>query len=160
MLVEEATPEDLDRTFQYVLEEGDPEIASNAIVLVDATTQYSRPSSCPGSAAASLAPPVIGLRGSRSDHYGSGAGLRAPSSTRFSASAARLRGQRAAFRPSSSPGAPGSAPAHSVFGRRRASVRASSQRQQVLLGDFLTLLSKQTRPHLGSQRPRHRSIAA
>ena len=45
MLVEEATPEDLDRTFQYVLEEGDPEIASNAIVLVDATTQYSRPSS-------------------------------------------------------------------------------------------------------------------
>ena len=62
MLVEEATPEDLDRTFQYVLEEGDPEIASNAIVLVDATTQYSRPSSRPGSAAASPAPPVIGLR--------------------------------------------------------------------------------------------------
>ena len=39
VLVDEADPEDLDRTYAYVLEGDDPEIASNAIVLVDATTQ-------------------------------------------------------------------------------------------------------------------------
>ena len=39
VLVDEADPEDLDRTYEYVLEGDDPEIASNAIVLVDATTQ-------------------------------------------------------------------------------------------------------------------------
>ena len=62
VLVEESAPDDLDRTYKYVLEDGDPEIASNAIVLLDATTQYSRPSSRPESATASPAPPVIGLR--------------------------------------------------------------------------------------------------
>ena len=39
VVVEEAAPEDLDQTYEYVLEADDPEIASNAIVLVDATTQ-------------------------------------------------------------------------------------------------------------------------
>ena len=43
VLVDEA-PEDLDGTFEYVFQGDDPEIASNAIVLVDATTQWSRPS--------------------------------------------------------------------------------------------------------------------
>ena len=45
---------------QYVLKVDDPEIASNAVVVVDATTQWSRPSSRPGSAAASPRP-IIGL---------------------------------------------------------------------------------------------------
>ena len=61
VVVEEAPAEDPDQTYEYVLEADDPEIASNAVVVVDATTQWSRPSSRPGSAAASLRP-VIGLR--------------------------------------------------------------------------------------------------
>ena len=61
VVVEEAADVDLDRTYEYVLEADDPEVASNAVVVVDATTQWSRPSSCPGSAAASPRP-VIGLR--------------------------------------------------------------------------------------------------
>ena len=61
VVVEEAAPEDLDLTYKYVLGADDPEVASNAIVLVDATTQWSRPLPRPGSAAAS-APPVIRLR--------------------------------------------------------------------------------------------------
>ena len=60
VVVEEAAEEDLDRTFEYVLEASDPEVASNAVVVVDATTQWSRPSSRPGSAAASPRP-IIGL---------------------------------------------------------------------------------------------------
>ena len=60
VVVEEAPAEDSDQTFEYVLEADDPEIASNAVVVVDATTQWSRPSSRPGSAAASPRP-VIGL---------------------------------------------------------------------------------------------------
>ena len=76
------------------------------------------------------------LRGCRGGHHCGGASLRAsssPSSTRVSASAARLRRQRAARRPSSSSSAARSTPAHSVFGWRRASVRASSQQQQMPL---------------------------
>ena len=61
VVVEEAPAEDPDATFEYVLEADDPEIASNAVVVVDATTQWSRPSSRPGSAAASPRP-IIGLR--------------------------------------------------------------------------------------------------
>ena len=62
VVVKEAAPEDLDWTYEYFLGADNPEVALNAIVLVDATTQWSRPSSRPGSAAASPAPPVIGLR--------------------------------------------------------------------------------------------------
>ena len=61
ILVEEAAAEDLDNTFEYFIEAEGPEVASNAVVLVDATTQVSRPSSRPGSARASPRP-VIGLR--------------------------------------------------------------------------------------------------
>ena len=61
MVVEEAAPEDLDRTYEYYIEGDDPEVASNATVVVDAATQWSRLSSRPGSTAASPAP-VIGLR--------------------------------------------------------------------------------------------------
>ena len=61
VVVEEAAPEDLNQTYEYVLEGDDPEIASNAIVVVDQGTQWSRSSSRQGSAAASPAP-VIGLR--------------------------------------------------------------------------------------------------
>ena len=61
VVVEEAPAEDLDQSFEYVLEADDPEVASNAVVVVDVTTQWSRPSSRPGSAAASPRP-VIGLR--------------------------------------------------------------------------------------------------
>ena len=61
VVIEEAPVEDPDATYKYVLEAEDPEIASNAVVVVDATTQWSRPSSRPGSAAASPRP-VIGLR--------------------------------------------------------------------------------------------------
>ena len=39
VLVEETAPDDLDRTYEYVLEESDPEIASNTVVLIDACTQ-------------------------------------------------------------------------------------------------------------------------
>ena len=60
ILVEEAA-EDLDSTFEYFIEAEDPEVASNAVVLVDATTQVSRPPSRPGSARASPRP-VIGVR--------------------------------------------------------------------------------------------------
>ena len=61
VLVKEAPVADPDATFEYVLESDDPGIASNAVVLVDATMQWSRPSSRPGSAAASPRP-VIGVR--------------------------------------------------------------------------------------------------
>ena len=60
VLVDEAQ-DDLDSTVEYFLEADDPEVASNAIVLVDAQTQVSRPSSRPGSARASPRP-AIGLR--------------------------------------------------------------------------------------------------
>ena len=56
VFVEEAAPEDLDATVEYFLEVDDPEIASNAVVLVDAQTQVSRPPSRPGSARASPRP--------------------------------------------------------------------------------------------------------
>ena len=39
VFVEEAAPKDLNRTYEYVIEGDDLEIASNAIVVVDATTQ-------------------------------------------------------------------------------------------------------------------------
>ena len=60
VLVEEAQ-EDLDSTVEYFLEADDPEVASNAVVLVDAETQVSRPPSRPGSARASPRP-AIGFR--------------------------------------------------------------------------------------------------
>ena len=52
---------DLDETVEYYLEAEDPEVTSNAVILVDAQTQVSRPPSRPGSARASPRP-VIGLR--------------------------------------------------------------------------------------------------
>ena len=60
--VEAAAPDGFedDDTLKYWVEEADPVIASNAVVRVDAATQYSRPSSRPGSAAASPRP-IIGL---------------------------------------------------------------------------------------------------
>ena len=61
VVVEAAPEEDLDSTVEYYLEADDPEVASNAVVLVDATTQVSRPPSRPGSARASPHP-IIGLR--------------------------------------------------------------------------------------------------
>ena len=61
VFVEEAPSEDLDKTVKYFLEAEDPEVASNAVVLVDAQTQVSRPPSRPGSARASPRP-VIGVR--------------------------------------------------------------------------------------------------
>ena len=61
VVVDQAPREDLDDTVEFWIEEDDPVIASNAIISVDACTQYSRPSSCPGSAAASPRP-IIGLR--------------------------------------------------------------------------------------------------
>ena len=59
--IEEAVEPDLDETVEYYLEAEEPEVASNALILVDAQTQWSRPPSRPGSAAASPRP-VIGLR--------------------------------------------------------------------------------------------------
>ena len=61
VFVESAPEEDLDATVEYYLEADHPEVASNAVVLVDATTQVSRPPSRPGSARASPHP-IIGLR--------------------------------------------------------------------------------------------------
>ena len=61
VVVDEAPAEDLDATVEYYLEADDPEVASNAVILVDATTQVSRPPSRPGSARASPHP-IIGLR--------------------------------------------------------------------------------------------------
>ena len=60
VLVEEAA-DDLDDTVEFFIEAEDPEVASNAIVLVDAATQVSRPPSRPGSARASPRP-FIGVR--------------------------------------------------------------------------------------------------
>ena len=60
VLVGEAA-DDLDKTVEFFIEEEDPEVASNAIVLVDAATQVSRPPSRPGSARASPRP-FIGVR--------------------------------------------------------------------------------------------------
>ena len=61
VVIEEAPIEqDLDETVEYFIEE-DPEVASNAVILVDAQTQWSRPPSRPGSAAASPRP-VVGIR--------------------------------------------------------------------------------------------------
>ena len=58
--VEAAAPDGFedDDTLEYWVEEAEPVVACNA--LVDASTQYSRPSSRPGSAAASPRP-IIGL---------------------------------------------------------------------------------------------------
>ena len=61
VFVEEAPSEDLNETVECFLEAEDPEVASNAVVLVDAQTQVSRPPSRPGSARASPRP-VIGVR--------------------------------------------------------------------------------------------------
>ena len=61
VVIEEAPVEDPDATYKYALEAEDPEVASNAVLRVDAATQWSRPSSRPGSAAASPRP-IIGLR--------------------------------------------------------------------------------------------------
>ena len=61
VVVDEAPAEDLDATVEFYLEAEDPEVASNAVILVDAATQVSRPPSRPGSARASPHP-VIGLR--------------------------------------------------------------------------------------------------
>ena len=60
VVVEEAPAANLDSTLEFFIEE-DPEIASNAVVLVDAQTQVSQPPLRPGSARASPRP-VIGLR--------------------------------------------------------------------------------------------------
>ena len=61
VVVEEAVQDDFDQTYEYWIEGDDPEVASNAIVVVDAATQYSSPLSRPGLAAASPAP-IVGLR--------------------------------------------------------------------------------------------------
>ena len=61
VVVEKAPAEDLDETVEYYLEADDPEVASNAVILVDAQTQVSRPPSRPGSARASPHP-IIGFR--------------------------------------------------------------------------------------------------
>ena len=61
VVVKKAPAENPDQKYEYILEADDPEIASNAVVVVDATTQWSRPSSRPGSADASPRP-VISLR--------------------------------------------------------------------------------------------------
>ena len=61
VVVEEAPAEDLDETVEYFLEADDPEVASNAIILVDAQTQVSRPPSARASPRASPHP-IIGLR--------------------------------------------------------------------------------------------------
>ena len=61
VVIEEAPIEqDLDETVEYFLEADDPEVASNALILVDAQTQWSRPPLRPGSAAASPHP-VVGI---------------------------------------------------------------------------------------------------
>ena len=61
VVIQEAPVEpDLDKTVEFFIEE-DPVVASNAVVLVDAQTQWSRPPSRPGSAAASPRP-VVGIR--------------------------------------------------------------------------------------------------
>ena len=60
VVVDQAAQEEFDDTLEYWIEEADPEIASNAIITIDAATQYSRPSSRPGLAAASPRP-IIGL---------------------------------------------------------------------------------------------------
>ena len=60
--IEEAAGKDLDSTYKYWTEGDDaPEVASNAIVVVDIATQWSRPFSRLGSAAASPAP-LVGVR--------------------------------------------------------------------------------------------------
>ena len=61
VVVEQAPAEDLDETVEYFLEADDPEVASNAIILVDAQTQVSRPPSAHASPRASPRP-IIGLR--------------------------------------------------------------------------------------------------
>ena len=61
VVVDQAAREELDDTIEYWIEEADPKIASNAVITIDAATQYSRPSSRPGLAAASPRP-IIGLR--------------------------------------------------------------------------------------------------
>ena len=61
VVVEEAASKDLDATYEYYIEgDNTPEVASNTLVLVDATTQRSRPSLRLGSAAASPSP-VVGI---------------------------------------------------------------------------------------------------
>ena len=57
VVVEQAPAEELDETVEYFLEADDPEVASNAIILVDAQTQVSRPPSAHASPR-----PIIGLR--------------------------------------------------------------------------------------------------
>ena len=76
------------------------------------------------------------LRGYRSHHHRCGAGLRpaGAASVHFGAlSPSALQGQRPQGRPLSAPGAPGATPAYPLIFRRRAPLRASHQRHQVLL---------------------------
>ena len=58
VLIEEAAGEDLNSTLKYAIEAAEfPEVASNAMVLVDAAVQYLRPSS-----AAASPNPIRGVR--------------------------------------------------------------------------------------------------
>ena len=158
----------MNQTYEYVLEGDDPEIASNAIVVVDQGTQWSRSSSRPGSAAASPAP-VIGLRisGVVKAIITAAAPVYAPRPPRASPPPPPLYADsapRVVRRPP---------PALLVQRPRTWSSNARALGCQLAtglclslfsattgaFGDFLTLPDKQTRPHLGSQRPRHRSIA-
>ena len=59
VIVEQA-PDNLDETVEYWIEDK-PEVVSNAVIIVDAATQWSRPPSRPGSAAASPNP-LLGIR--------------------------------------------------------------------------------------------------
>ena len=75
------------------------------------------------------------IRSRRSHHHRRYAGIRDTISARLSASASAsgLRGQRRACGAPSSERASAATPAHAIFFRRRASVRAARQRHQVLL---------------------------
>ena len=73
------------------------------------------------------------LRRSRGPHNGRRAGLRSPLPTRVSASASSVRRQRRARSPPPSASAPSPSSTHALKRRRRASVRASCQRHQVLI---------------------------
>ena len=136
-MVDQATREDLDDTLEYWIEEGDPEIASNAVICVDACTQYSCPSSRPGSAAVSPRP-IIGLRisGAIEAIITGAAPVYAPGTASIyvgALSSSALSGQRPQGCPLSAPVAPGATAAHALCFRRRAPLRASHQRHQVLL---------------------------
>ena len=143
--IEEAAEGSLDSALEYWIEAEDiPELAANAVVVVDAATQYSRLLSRPGSTAASPCP-LVGIRiagvleaiTTSAEPVYQAPQLPPPSQTPpppplYADSAPRVH----------RPPSPRPATAHALLQRRRAAAGAASLRHKVLFVELLQKLNR------------------